>query len=351
LAVTLIASCVDAQEPARQLDFIKGFSWGWTGMRSEYEGKRPEESMQLLAETGTEWIALCFAAHMPAKDSPEILYGELDPAMVSDEEVLRAIRLARENDLKIIMKPVVNCFDGTWRAEIDFQEDGGWEKWWRNYQAFLLHYARIAAQSECEMFCVGCEMRSTESMEGRWRRVLREIRTVYDGPLVYNANHGDIDRVQWFDAVDVIGVSAYYSVATEDDTSLKRMLTGWKPIRERMRRSSGKWDKPILFMEIGMRSAATCSTKPWDWHDHDLPYDGEEQARYYQAAFQTFWDEPWFLGFCWWDWKAQLYEREQAATDTGFGIFGKPAEAVLREWYHRSRDPEVDRLRPNSANR
>ncbi len=337
LVVIFVGTYAGASELKAQVGFIKGFSWGWTGSRGEYLGERPERSLELLAATGTEWIALAFAAHMETKKSPEILYAEDNAAMVSDDEIRRAIQLARKHNFKVIMKPVVNCLDGAWRATIAFDGEPAWLEWWKHYEAFLVHYARIAAEIKCEMFCVGCEMRSSERFVARWRRAIGEVRKVYHGPIVYNANHDDVTRVQWFDAVDVIGVSGYYAVATKNDTSLDRMVTRWKPIRERLHNLSTKWKRPVLFIEIGVRSAATCSSMPWDFSHRELPYDGEEQARYYQAALQSFWNEPWFLGFCWWDWKAQLYDRDDGKTNTDFCVYGKPAEEVLSEWYHRQR--------------
>jgi len=141
--------------------------------------------------------------------------------------------------------------------------------------------------------------------------------------------------VKWFDAVDVIGVSGYYDVGTKDDTSLQGMLQRWKPVREMLHKVSIKFKKPLLLIEIGVRSASKCSTMPWDYDHTEFPYDGEEQANFYESAFQTFWNEPWFLGFCWWDWQVNLPDRESGKPDTSFGIYGKPAEDVLHKWYEK----------------
>ena len=327
----------EADKPKFDVPFIKGYSWGWTGSRGEYRDEAADRSLKRLSDTGTEWIALTFAAHMQTRFCPEILYADKNDFMVSDAEIRHAIALARKHQFKIIMKPVVNCRDGSWRATIDLKTEHEWNNWWHNYEAFLLHYAQIAADTECDMLCVGCEMRSTERFGDRWRHLISQVRRVYKGPVVYNTNHDDIDHVKWFDAVDVVGVSAYWSVSTTADTSLESMLGGWKPVRDRLRKLTKKLQKPILFSEIGLRSASTCSTMPWDWSHQDLPYDGEEQARYYEAAFRTFWDEPWFIGYCWWDWKARLYDLDDAKTNTDFCVYGKPAEKVLRKWYSKPR--------------
>jgi hypothetical protein len=338
LLISVVCKKSNASTQNSPVGFIKGYSWGWTGSRGEYDGPAPEQSLRALASTGTEWISLSFAAHMKTKSSLEILYAENNDFMVSDREIRRAIKLAHECGFKIIVKPVVNCLDGAWRATINLETGNAWEQWWQNYELFLLHYARIASETKCEMFCIGCEMRSTEQFSNRWRQIISKVRMIYkQGPIIYNVNHDNLESANWFDSVDIIGVSAYWPVSTEQNTSLNNMLTSWEPIRERLSRLSCKWGKPILFIEIGVRSAKTCSMMPWDWEHNNLPYDGEEQARYYEAAFRTFWNEPWFIGFCWWDWKAQLYDRDKSKTNTDFCAYGKPAEEVLRKWYSKAR--------------
>ncbi|MBN2217129.1 MAG: hypothetical protein JW719_07115 [Pirellulales bacterium] len=326
-----------AAGPAKSsIGFVKGYSWGWPGYRGEYLGAAPERSLERLAATGTRWIALSFAAHVASKQSTEIDFGAANGSMVSDEEIHRAIGLARARGMKIMLKPMINSRDGAWRAEIRFASDKDWDAWWNHYEAFLLHYAKIAADAKCEMLCVGCEMRSMEPFADRWRQVIAKTRRIYSGLIVYDANHDDVDKVEWFDAVDVIGVSAYYPVASAGDASLDRMLDGWKPVRTRLRQISRRWDKPVLFAEIGVRSAKGCSATPWDAGRDDRPYDGEEQARFYEAAFQSFAREPWFLGFFWWDWPARMRDRNEGPGRTDFHVFGKPAEEVLRRWYSKA---------------
>ena len=62
-----------------------------------------------------------------------------------------------------------------------------------------------------------------------------------------------------------------------------------------------------------------------------------KKARSCEPAPATFWNEPWFCGFAWWDWPARLHPKERAGTDKGFCCYGKPAEQVLRTWYAKPR--------------
>jgi hypothetical protein len=361
-------------------DFIKGYSWGWTGRRGDYASPEAAESMRRLADTGVDTVCVAFATEMQDAESPEFSWPDRNPRMVTDGEIRRAIDLARANGLKVILKPVVNCRDGTWRAWIKFfrpvteqeraagvtgeldpwgsepvMRDGmvtdgqKWDAWWQNYSAFMLHYARIAQEKNVEVLCLGCEMSSTEEFENRWRELIAKVRGVYDGKITYNANHGREDDVSWWDAVDVISVSAYYAVPPPQGVSLEEAVKQTTPVLEivaelekvklALAGLSAKWNKPILFIETGAVSVRGSARYPWT-HRHDPrrhPTDEQEQANYYQAMFEVFYEEPWFMGFAWWDWPARLYDVENAERNRNFCVYGKQAEQVLRQWYAKPR--------------
>jgi len=339
--------------------FIKGHSWGWVGTRGQYLGDAPAESMKKLAETNANWVCIAFGAEMNKPDDTNILWGEDDPCMVTDNEIRRAIELARKNNLKVILKPTVNVRDGTWRGYIQFKNPDGktidvnaWGQWWGNFNRFILHYAQIAKETNCEMLCLGCEMGTTEPFVDRWRNLIAEVRKVYPGAITYNANHGNENKVRWWDATDVIGISGYYAIGVDDeqaakkdpnkvlvsDTSVEALKRRVLPIKENLRKVSQRYDRPVFFIELGMCSAKGCSAAPFTHNDpNTMIYDGDEQARFYQAMLEAFWDEPWFIGYAWWDWHTDLYSLEKAKTDTTFCIYGKPAEKVVKEWYSKPR--------------
>ncbi|MEK3887925.1 hypothetical protein MHB53_10905 [Bacillus sp. FSL K6-3431] len=58
--------------------------------------------------------------------------------------------------------------------------------------------------------------------------MIKKVRSVYNGPIVYNANHGKEDGIKWFDKIDIIGTSAYYPVGEKPNDSYETMLKNWK---------------------------------------------------------------------------------------------------------------------------
>lgn len=324
----------------------KGFTYGWDGHRGMYKTDESYSSMKRLAAMGGDWAALAFAVMQESFSSSR--FGFDYRFTVTDSEIILAINRLKSLGLKVCLKPIINCEDGVWRAHITFPDiefpvtkkparpyhNTYWDEWFSCYTAFMCHYAEIAEDTGVEMLCIGCEMLGTEHKEDYWRRLIEEVRKVYSGELIYNTNHGSEENVAWFDAVDYIGTSAYYTVGKNGDSE-EDMIKGWEKVKPRLKAVSEKFGKKVIFMEIGCRSAKGCSAMPWDFQHKDLPFDEDEQDRFYSSALKAFSDEPWFDGFFWWDWQTKLEPNVQYGTDTGFSIIGKKAEKTLTEWYHR----------------
>ncbi|MNM14959.1 hypothetical protein D3C81_251820 [compost metagenome] len=313
--------------------FIKGMTYGWGAKRGEYRTPEAENSLNKLAETGSEWIALSFLTWQDTIHSTRVYfdYGYTP----TDRDIMHAVKKAKALGLKVCLKPVVNSRDGIWRARIGFPDEAEqyWDEWFQSYGDFILHYAELAEELGCEMFCIGCEMVATERRSSQWRKLIGEVREIYTGPIVYNANHGKEDGIDWLDAVDIIGTSAYYPVASGPGETYEHMLAEWERVKPGLKKLSERYGKPVLFIEIGCRSADGCAAMPWDFMHLDLPVSEREQANFYRSALEAFWNEPWFMGYFWWDWRTRLYPIEQAAEDRGFDIYGKEAEQVLRKYY------------------
>lgn len=319
--------------------FCKGFTYGFDGRRGDYRSNDSLLSIERLAALGGDWAALAFVIFQDnfysTQIRPDYRYT------VTDKDVTVAVDRLHKQGLKVCMKPMVNCADGVWRAYINFPvaNEGNnrdyWKEWFSSYKAFLCHYAEIAEDTGCEMFCIGCEMVGTEQQEDYWRDTIKAVRDIYHGPLVYNTNHGKESFIKWWDAVDFMGTSAYYCVADVPGDSMENMKSNWDKAKEKLATLSREnGNKQIIFMEIGCRSARGCATMPYDFNHREFPYDEDEQANFYESCLRSLWDEPWFAGFFWWDWYTKLPKEKP---EMGFSIVGKKTEDLIKEWYKKER--------------
>lgn len=318
--------------------WIKGFTYGWMARKGAYRTKEAIKSQDKLYDLGVNWVCIAFPVMQHTFSSTEIYYDY--KKTITDKDIIFAINRAHEKGVKVCLKPVINSEDGIWRALIDFPDedmmgkDKYWDKWFESYSAFLSHYAELAQDTGCEMFCIGCEMNGTERKEKHWRNVIKEIRDIYQGPIVYNINHGRESKVKWLDALDYIGSSAYYRVGTKPGDSKENMFRNWKKVSRDLEDLSKKLNKQIIFMEVGCRSAEGCAMIPWDFIHTEYKWNEDEQANFYDSCLEAFHDKEWFAGAFWWDWSIEIYDtREEATKDTGFNIHLKKAEAVLKKWY------------------
>lgn len=310
---------------------IKGFSFGYMAERGEFLLPESEDSLNKLQATGTDWVALCVVQKTEGRDALQIRFDY--KTNLTDHEVEHMIQLIHDRNMKVCLKPMINC-ENEWRAKIDFGTDKkAWNIWFNEYDAYILHYAEIAERTGCEMLCIGCEMLGTERQEAHWRALITKVREVYKGFVTYNTNHGKEMIAAWYDALDYIGTSAYYPVAANEETSIDEMKSKWRVISSQLQNLYERYRKPIIFMEIGCRSAHGCASMPWDFEHKNLEADEQEQADFYESCLSVMQDVTWFAGLFWWDWSCDLYSVEEAHEDRGFAIYGKKAEQVLKKYY------------------
>ena len=124
------------------------------------------------------------------------------------------------------------------------------------------------------MFCIGCEYVETARVmawEPHWRRIAASVRGVYNGPLTYASNHGNEQNIRWWDALDYIGIDAYYSLTNDDDPTQEELIAAWLSRADKIEAwRNRRWPgMPILFTEIGYRSYDGANRQPWDYNETD----------------------------------------------------------------------------------
>lgn len=317
---------------------IKGFTYGYYAKKGLYNSEEGIYSQNKLMDIGINWVCLALPVTQKSYNSTEIYFDFR--FNIPDLELVDTIKRFHERNIKVCLKPMVNCADGVWRALIDFPDqtmgnvDTYWKKWFEFYQAYLEHYAQIAEVTGCEMFCLGCEMLGTERKEEYWRETIGKVRQIYHGPLVYNTNHGKEELAKWYDAIDYVGTSAYYPVEKAPGASMEEMSAEWEKVAANLEKLSKKLGKKIIFMEIGCRSALGCAQMPWDFTHREFPFSEEEQANFYESSLSVMSKKDWFMGYFWWDWSTIIYkDKESAMKDMGFNIHLKKTEEVVKKWY------------------
>jgi len=308
------------------MKYIKGFSFTFAHHKAGYSDESVKDSLRKLAGSmAIDTVILVLSALQETAQSEFIDYT--GPQMPTDDELKEMIAYARTLGLRVILKPFINCKNGTWRAHINFFDvdvphEPQWGTWFNNYTDYQLHYARIAQETNCEMIIIGCEMVQAQRKEQNWREMIRRIRKEYTGLLTYNTDKYMEEHVTWWDALDVISSSGYYPV------------TDWEKELDRIEKVVSEEGKPFFFAEAGCPSRDTSPMIPNDWA---LPgiLSPDAQANYYEVMLDHCSRRSWVQGFGFWDWSSDLYAENAGQTDSGYAVYGKPAAKVISSFYER----------------
>ena len=304
--------------------------FGWRGDKSK--------AIDDLIKTNIEWVAVVPFLYQENErtkvmDTPHKRegYGRRDSTFIAN------ILKMREKGLYIHLKPHLWMSEG-WRSDIAMDTEEEWKDWFESYRVNMLHYARMAELTGVELFCVGTELRSSiKKQPEAWCKLISEIKQVYSGKLTYAANwYDEYEHVTFWDELDFIGIQAYFPLTDNQNPDLATIKRGWESHIESLELFFNQYKKPILFTEVGYKSEALATVKPWEWGNalsilHRKKSDRTQQLAY-EALFQEIWHKEWFAGMHIWEWNTES-TPEGAKTNLNFSPRFKPAENVISKWY------------------
>lgn len=324
LALLLLAACAAAPPP--RVPKQRGMSFASGPLRGErnYGSPASAESLRRLEELGVNWISITpFAFH---RGTPELRWGG-ERSWENDDSLRAVTKQAHELGIKVLLKPHVWSRD---ESSMDAWSYEQWRAWMADYERFAGHYATLARDAHIDAFSIGNEQkRTSRRFEPEWRRVIAKVRSIYRGPITYGANFDEVFDVPFWDAVDWIGVSAYFPLADAPSPTRAQLVRAWQPILTRLGELSARHRKSIVFTEIGYRSSEGAAWRQWEI-PRDAPPNLDTQTAAYEAFFEAVWPQPWLAGVYPWKWFSY---PNHAHAPNDYELEGKPAEAVIRRMY------------------
>ncbi len=302
-----------------------------------------------IAAAGIRWVVLTpIVVQETCSSTVQFRDFELTP---SDDELIGIIDYFHAKGIRVQLRPMLETLDGKGRLQVWFAPDGEripgrrtdyWARWFDSMRRRAVHYAKLAEKTGCEIYCLDSELDHMIFENAHWKQVLEAVRQVYSGPVTscHTSHTGMVDFERalsmpdhWFYDLDFLSISCYHPAADREGVPVGEMIENYKSQLYRFRSYAEKLGKPILFGECGCTSRVAGATRPPDlWPG---PYSGQEQANYLTAVVETFKNEPWWLGLCWWKWDDFLhrpfYDADPAG-HIGFTIKNKPAEPLFAHY-------------------
>ncbi|MEP7252787.1 MAG: hypothetical protein ABI683_10425 [Ginsengibacter sp.] len=263
-----------------------------------------------------------------AYNSPRQWWGEKDIGVAT------CIKIAREKNLAVMVKPHLWIRDGQYSGQFDLANDDAWKLWEDGYLNYIIHFAKIADTAGADIFCIGTELgNSIKERPVFWDRLIDSVRQVFHGKLTYAANWDDYDDVPFWKKLDYIGIDAYFPLSGSNTPSTDQLAKGWRKYLPPLEKIAKENNRRVLFTEYGYRNSNACAAEPWKENGNDA--NDVAQANAYEAFYESFSNKNWFAGGFVWKWYAEHYFHKKNKVD--FTPQGKPAANVIERWYRQSR--------------
>src|SRR6185503_2477896 len=203
-------------------DFQRGVTL--TGYdRDAYARPEARKALRATVSLGADWITLTPAWYQDKASSSRMRPSpERTPSAESVEEIIDE---ARDLHLDVTLKPHLNLLHGGFRGEISPKHV---DAWFRSYGRMIDFYADLASRTGVKQLVVGTELEGVSMHARRWRKLIRHVRERFPGRLTYAANYGEAPHVRFWDALDLIGVDAYYALTDEPDPDVSKLVEAWK---------------------------------------------------------------------------------------------------------------------------
>lgn len=291
------------------------------------------DPMLEVKSVNADWIAVVPFGYTRV-GSPTVMFSSRQWWGERPEGARKTVQLAHAAGLKVMMKPQVYV-PGSWPGGLDFDSDADWAQWESDYRKYLMIFVKIAEEENAEMLCIGTEFRiSVQKRPDFWRKLIKDIRTIYSGKLTYASNWDDYAQVPFWGELDYIGVDAYFPLVDAKTPEISKLKTAWKPIVNKMKAISEKEKKQILFTEYGYLSVDNCAWQTWELEKNigECQVNQKAQANALHALFDTFWKEDFWAGGFLWKW-FPAGEGHEGYKPKDYTPQGKLGAKILTEWY------------------
>ncbi len=341
--ITLITTVVFSTPSVK----IYGFAANWQKGASisarsteDYASDSFKQSLKNLANTGANFVSFVIPYYQSNIYSNDLQAGNNTS---SDLALISGISYAKSLGMEVGIKIFAESKDGQWRALIKPSDANGW---FTNYGTILNKYAQISKDNQVSLFCIGTEMvgltgaANTQS----WVTLINNLKSINSTTkYTYGAQWGgyadEKNTVQFWPQLDYIGLSAYFALSSyqTNDPSVDFFKSAWDKINnEQIKPLQQKYNKNVLFTEVGYKSVTGAYVDPGDWNTGG-GYNGTEQAREYDALFSYFNSVPYIRGIHLWDWNSDPNYGGNGNID--YTPQGKPAQDVMTSWFKNNSSP------------
>ena len=333
------------------VEFIAGYHPSWQS--------RLGWSYKDLHDIGAGWVFL----------SPTWSYIGINPPILEQVpgndavyfDLTQSIIWANQSNLKTAIFPftITNSTESAdWWSKGELDADW-WHNWFSQYRTFILHHAKLAAQTNADGLIMGepgmlpalpqgilpdgTPSKVPDYANEYWRSLINDVKTMYNRPLIWALNYPfDMEQIPDFlSELDQIYILFTAPVGEQGNLSPQEYAESFgKILDENILPFKEEIGKPIIIgLEYPSTEAAAdgCLPKlgycqkyeeysPYFNPETDANVDLIEQMEIYNGALLAINNRPWIDGVV-----SRGYYPPAPLHDPSTSIHGKPAADVL--WY------------------
>ncbi len=315
--------------------YLQGFNFAHEGYQiyNGYGSSLSQKSLQQMHQLGSNALALVPYSYMRDPKAPSTIPIVNAAGSETDESLIHSIEHAKELGMTTVMKPQL-WLGSSWTGFVEMKTQKDWDTFFENYYRWIKHFALLSEIYEVDVFSVGVEfVQATLQNEAAWVKMFEKIRPLFSGEITYCANWGDeFEKLSFWASLDFIGLNCYYPLSDKDQPSQKELDQNFAKTTDKIEKIANKFDKKIIFTEIGFRSVEGTWKNPHAQAE-GRAYDEKAQAKAYEAVFKNIENKNWCEGILWWKWPSYL--EYSTPENTRFTPSEKAAEEVVRKWFNR----------------
>ena len=126
-------------------------------------------------------------------------------------------------------------------------------------------------------------------LEGQWRKLIKNVRQVYSGRLTLAANFDNYHEVAFWDALDFLGINAYFPLRKTLETPVSEdgLSAAWQEIFDKINnfQTTHELSLPVVFTELGYTRRQGVTVAPWSSEGFIPLWDPEGETANDRAFF------------------------------------------------------------------
>jgi hypothetical protein len=302
---------------------------------SDFASNEFKQVVDRMKTDGANTITFVIQHNVQTLTSNDVLPVAITP---TDDALVTGINYVKSKGMKAALSMFVDCNCGAWRAEINPSDRN---QFFSSFNTVVQKYAKIGQTNGVDFINLGTEMASLSNPAAnsvntqKWRDLIRNTRANYSGKLTYGGNWGapyeEMSKIEFWNELDFIGISAYFDLSKDELPTVETLKAAWGNVESTtLQPLVNKWNKPIVFTEMGYRSVNQAGNSPGDW-SRPAYFMEDGQVNAFEALFSFFNTRSYFAGINIWDVSSDPNYGGQGNVDYTF--VNKKAENTIKKWF------------------